>query len=209
MGEIPERQRAGGLGGGAQGAQIVQGAAAVIDLREHQHRDLVVQRGPVVGEAGAGGQQAQLVSPAQLRDQPLGDVEIGGTVVGLAQDHPAFRTQAQGHRQQLVEIHRGGIGHHHLPRCRAQQRRQALADPQRRIDPAGTLTAARRAAVPAADQAFAPLFADHPRQALRGGTGQHAQGIAVQIDLPGRQVEAGAQRRERVGGVEGEAGLAG
>ena len=202
MRQVPQRERTGGVGCCVERGHVVQAAAAVVDLREHQHRR--------VGAQGLGdlpGRVDQLQAAALFAAQRLRDVEVGREVAALADDHPARRRVLALDRErgaeQLEQVDRGRIGHHQLTRTGAQQRGDLVADARRHRHPAGR--------IPAADQALAPLLADqllHPR---RGSARQQPQRVAVEVDQAAalRQMELVAQRRERIGGVQRQGMFAG
>jgi hypothetical protein len=92
--------------------------------------------------------------------------------------------------QRLEQVDRGGVGDHHFAVGGADQRRQAVAEAFGQVEPAG--------AVPAADQVMAPFAGDDVLGAGEGGFGAGAQGVAIQINHAGRQVELVAQGGERI-----------
>jgi hypothetical protein len=132
----------------------------------------------------------QFDAVAQQPLEPLHHIEVGGEVPRLGQDRPTPRSQRHRARQQLEEVHRGGVGRHHLVRLGADQRGDLAADPLRRLDPVG--------GVPAAHHALAPLLRDHLGQPRRGGFRQGAQGVAVEVEGVGRDDEVVAEVRQRV-----------
>ncbi len=191
--QVPHRQRAGRVCGVRQRGHVVQAAAAVVDLGEHQHRGVgAQQRRDLRGRVG----QPQLA--AALRRQRLGDVEVGREVAAFADDHAASRVgllrDGQRGAEHLEQVDAGRVGDHQLAGPGADQARDLVADALRQIDPAG--------AVPAADQIAPPLVAQDLLHARRGGPGQRAERIAVQVDQARRQLELLAQRGQRIGGVE-------
>ena len=77
MREVPHHDRAGGVGRSRQGRHVVHPPGAVINMRQHQDRQLVVQLRGKVGFI----HQHQL--HAAFVGQGLGNVEIGGKVAAL------------------------------------------------------------------------------------------------------------------------------
>ncbi len=198
VGQVPDGERTRFVGQPAQPRHVVDAAAAVVHVRERQRGDVVAAaarqpRGDVPGVQ-------QLQPPAVLTRQRVGDVEVGGEVLGLGDDDAALPAriplarQPQRGTQHLVQVDRGRVGHHQLARSGPHQARDLVAHALRQRHPAG--------AVPAADQALAPLLGDDLGHTRGGGARQRAQRVAVQVDQPFGQVELLAQRRQRVGAVE-------
>ncbi len=185
MREVPDRQRPRAMRRRGQGGHVVAAAGAVVHLGQHQDGD--------VGREGGfdllGGHDAQL--PAQRVRQAAGDVEVGGEVAGVREDHPTVRAQGQRRRQHLEQVHRGRVPRPDRGGVRADQRGDPGADPPGEVDPA--------AIVPAADQAGAPFGLHRLRHPGGHVAGQRAQRVAVQVDHPLRQVEHRAGAGEKVG----------
>ena len=192
--EVPDGQRAGGVGDPRQLGHVVHAAAAVVDVGQHQQRDVV---GQVIGEV-VGFDDAQL-QPGGDGDA-FGDVEVGGEVAAFREQGRARRgvglLQGGGGAERLEQVDRGRVAGAGLAGRGADQAADGVADLAREVNPAG--------AVPASDQAFAPFAGDrllHPR---RGAARQRAQRIAVEVDHAFGQRELVAQRGQRIGGVAGE-----
>ena len=136
MGQVPDHQRAGAVGGGRDGLHVVQVARAVVHLGQHQHGRIVVQDGGNLVHA-----VDQMQARAVLLGQAFGDVEIGREVAALRDDEPSIRCVGVGNAQRggqhLVQIHRGRIGDDQFTVAGADQARDLVADAARQIDPAG------------------------------------------------------------------------
>lgn len=98
MGQVPEHQGAGAVRQRSDCGHVQAGTAAVVDLGQHHHRGVFVDR---VGDALAFDQQ--FVAGALQRCQTLGDVQVGGKVAGFADDHPPLRAQGQRAGQQRTD----------------------------------------------------------------------------------------------------------
>ena len=199
MREVPDRQHAGGMRLRGERGHVVQAAGAVVHLREHQHRDAFVEQAlDFVGLA-----QHQLA--AALAREALGDVEVGGEVRALRDDHAALRCVGLRDRQRgtqhLEQVHRGRVGHHQFAGLGAHEACDLVAHALRQRDPAG--------AVPAADQVRAPFITHHLLHALRCRLRHHAQRVAVEVDHTRRQRELLTQRAQAVLRVEREAVVSG
>jgi len=203
--QVPHGQHTRRAGGTVECRHVVQRAAAVVHMTEHQNAH--VARGH--------GRKQFLVRcvaqrPAQGLANTLGDVAVGGEVDALGEQHAAGTVasrcptrrvrphrKGQGRPQDLVEVQRGAVGHHHVARARPHQRCKRIAHGLRTADPSRV--------VPAADQALTPLLLH--RSAHRAGRrlGQRSQGIAVQIDKVLGNVELKGQVAQRIGRIEGSA----
>ena len=192
---IPQHQRPRLVREAGDGGQVGQRPAPVGHVRQADQRGVRPDGGADVVRPDAlvrvGADHAQLAAG------PGGDtrqhVAVGGEVVVVGdQDRPA-RPGVQGRAGQLVQVHRGGVAHHHLARARAQQ---VLAEQVAYLP--GQIHPVR----PGPDQPGAPLLADHLGYALRGRGRQPAQRVAVQVDqagLEGREpVLEGGERIRRV-----------
>ena len=197
--QVPDGERSGRVGDPRQLGHVVDPAAAVVDVRQQQQGDVV---GQVIDQVG-GLDQAQLQAGGD--GDAFGDVEIGREVAALRQEGAACRRvrllQGGGGAQCLEQVDRGRVAGRDLARPGADQGRDPVADPAREVDPAG--------AVPAPDQALAPLAGNRLREPRRGPPRQRAERIAVEVDQALGQGELGAQRRERIGRVAGERLVAG
>ena len=115
---------------------VVDAAAAVVDVRQHQQRDLV---GQVQGKVG-GVDQAQL-QPGGDGDA-LGDVEVGREVAALGEEHGAPGSvgllQRDGGAQRLEQVDRGRVAGRDLARRRRRSARAIRSPiaPARSIQPA-------------------------------------------------------------------------
>jgi hypothetical protein len=190
MAQVPQRQ--GALVVRQPGDLRHRPAAAGLVVHLGQHHD-----GDFFGDGGGqviGRDDAQFGALAQQALQALQDIEVGGEVAGLRQDHLAAGIERQGAGGQLEEVHRGRVGGDHLVRPGPDQPGDLAADAGRCVDPAG--------GVPALDEVGSPLGLQglgHPR---RRRLGQGAQGIAVEVDDPVRQVEGVAETGQRIGRVQ-------
>ncbi len=169
--QIPERQRAGVMRRPREVPHVVHAPAAVVDVGQHQQRGLRVERRFAARPAPTA--RSSIRSPSRSR-RTLRDVEVGREVAPLRDDHPPARPQVQGGRDQLEQIDRDRIGDDHLMGFGADQAGDLGPDPLREIDPA--------VAGPAGDQILAPLAPRHLVEDRRGGLGQGAERVAVQID---------------------------
>ena len=165
VGQIPHRQSPDIVGPLAPQGHVPHRPGAVMDMGEHQHTHLPRQ---VLGQF-ARRHTAQL--PTMLGTQRLGHVQVGGKVALLTEQYPllgsVLRSHGHGHAQDLVQVHRGGIGHHHFTYTGTQPRGQSIAQQ------VGLLKPLRR--VVTADQAHTPLLLHHCLQAGGGGAGQCPQ----------------------------------
>ena len=191
--QVPDGQGAGVVRGAREGGHVVHAAAAVVDVSQHQQRDVAAPEAfpeRLVLE--------QLEPPAVLPAHALGDVEVGREVAAFGDDHAARRRvlahDLRRRRQHLVEIDRGRVGDDQLVLARPDERGDLVADALRQVDPAGR--------VPAADQALAPFALEHLGDPRRGDARQHAERIAVEIDQPLGHDELVAQRGERIVVIE-------
>ena len=171
---------------------VVHAPAAVVHVGEHEHGDVRGQgRGNFM-------RLDQLERQALGARQAVGDVEVGGEVAALRDDEFALRRVGLGQRQcgaeHLVQVHRGRVAHQQLAGAGAYQRGDLVADAAAQRHPAG--------GVPAADELAPPFVDHHLLHASRRGAGQHAQGIAVEVDHARGQLELPAQRCQWVGAVE-------
>ena len=124
-------------------------AAAVVDVRQHQHRGLLVDcRGHI-------GHRTQLMTGLQQRGQTLRHIEIAREI-GYPRSGSTLRCGPLIQRggQQLEQVHRGGIRHHRRTRRGADQLADLLADAELQVDPAVLR--------PASDQRLSPLAAPAP-----------------------------------------------
>ena len=193
MREVPDHQRAGLMRGAGQPRHVVDGAVAVIDVAEHQHRRVGVEA--VDDGVGVGGMD-KLVAPAALPDHPLGDVVVGREIPRLGHDPAPVGTKRQCRRHRLEQVHRGAVGGDDTGRIGPDQRRDAGPDTRRKVDPPGL--------VPASDQAVPPFALEcrgHPRGDIAR---QRAERVPVEIDHAVRKREGVAMRREPVFGVAGK-----
>ena len=134
------------------------------------------------------------VRPDQIGDA-AGDVQVGMEIARFGQQRRPVRQLRRGD-QQLEQVHRGRIGDDHLVRLGADQGRHLGAEPLRRADPV--------VGVPAPDQRIAPLLGDHLPHPLARRLGHRPERIAVEVDQAVGQVEALAQRPQRIGSVGGD-----
>ena len=179
MGEVPYRQGARGVGGGGQARHVVPAPGPVVDLGQHQDRDVLVERpGDFLR-----GRQPDFVAPTERPDQPIRHVEVGWEVAVIREDDAPFGPHLQGRGHRLVDLDGQRVAHHHGAGRRADQPADAVADPGRLIHPARV--------VPAADQHLAPFLGEEAGHALARGQRQGSQGVAVEVDDSLGQVEQG------------------
>ena len=189
VGEVPEREGAGVVRRPRQARHVVDLAGAEVHVGEQEHGDVVPERGaePVARD------EAQLDVAQQAREA-LRDVEVGGEVRLLGEDHAPAGSQAQGPRQELEDVDGGRVGHRHLVGRGPDERREEPRHSGREVDPA--------VLVPAPDEVLAPLALGDLAEAFHGPAGQGAERIAVEVDDPFRQDERLAQKSQVVPGVE-------
>ena len=198
VGQVPDRQGAVFVDQAGDLAHVVQVAGLVVDMAEHHHRGIRVDRRRQLLRAI---HQAQPVAALEHVGKALGDVQISGEVARFGNDHLApwrfFLLDPQGGAEHLEQVDRGGVGDHHFAGARADQGRQLVAEALRQAAPVG--------AVPAADEALAPFRGDHFGGALHGGPGAGAEGVAVEVDHAVGQGEQLAQVGQGIAGVERQA----
>src|ERR1700730_10274042 len=100
----------------------------------------------------------------------------------------------------LVQIDRGGVADDGLPGSRTDQRAEAVAEPERQVEPSGR--------VPAPDQILPPFLFDGAAEDCSCRARHRPQRIAVKVDHAVRDDEAGAKRSEGIGCVARHAGFA-
>ncbi len=89
--EIPDHQRAVSVSPGGDLRHWPTLGGLVVDVSKHNGGGLIVDgRGQFVA-----GPQSQFDAVAQQGVHPLQDIEVGGEVAGLGQNHAAVRPQAQ------------------------------------------------------------------------------------------------------------------
>ena len=161
----------------------VHPAGAVVDVGQHQHAR---RRSSGARSTRVAVDQPQL--QPRRRGDALGDVEVGRKVVALGEDDAArgriAALQRRRGAQRLEAVDRGRVADADLARRGADQAGDLVADAAREIDPAG--------AVPAPDQALAPLAGGDLCQAGRGPARQRAERVAVEVD---RRLRAARTRR--------------
>ncbi|MNV41401.1 hypothetical protein D3C71_1330360 [compost metagenome] len=198
MGEVPDGQGAALVDQLGHGLHVVHVAGLVVDVGQHHHGDVLVNR---LRQRLRAVHQTQAVALLQQVHQPFGNVQIGGEVARLADNHPPLRRSrglhAQGRAEHLEQVDRGGIGDHHFAFTGTDQPGQAIAQALRQIAPAG--------AVPAADQTIAPLLGNHRPGALKGRNRAGAQGVAVEVDHALGQGKLITQRGQGVLRIERQA----
>jgi hypothetical protein len=150
--------------------QIMHRAGAEIDVRQHQHRHVFIERCLDVLRLDA----TQLIALPEQRAQPLGDVQVSRKIAPLRENHAALRPELERHGQQLEQIDRRRIAGQRLAWLRADQPADLVADATRRLQPPG--------GVPAADQPLTPLALDHLGHARGGDKRQRTERVAIQID---------------------------
>ncbi len=169
MRQIPDHKRARLVRGRAQRRHVVPAPGAIVDLGQHQDRDLVVDGiGHRFGRYGAQG-----IALAKGAHQPVGHIQVGREIAGVRQDHLARRVQFQRRGQRLVDLDRQRVAHHHRAGCRPDQPRDPVADTGGLIHPSGL--------VPAGDQHLAPFVRDRVRHPRGRRTRQGAKRVAIQI----------------------------
>ncbi|MNF77507.1 hypothetical protein D3C84_596550 [compost metagenome] len=198
MGEVPDGQRAAFVGQGGQAGHVVLIAGLVVDVGDHHHGRV---RADGFGKLLRALHQAQRIALLEHVRQAFGHVEVGGEVARLGDDHlargVALGLDAQRRHQHLEQVDRGGVGDHHFILVGPYQPRQLVAQALGQGAPA--------CAVPAADQAVAPLLLDHFTGTFQRRDRACAQGVAIQVDHPLGQGEIRTQMGKGVLGVERQA----
>src|ERR1700692_2958225 len=100
----------------------------------------------------------------------------------------------------LVEIDRRGVTNDGLPRRRPKQCPDAVAEPDRHVEPSR--------AIPAPDKILAPLLFDRTVQHARGGSRHRTQRISVEIDETLGKRKAVAEPAKRIGTIARDARFA-
>ena len=174
--------------GSGDSRHIVHGAAAVVHVREHQHRHLRAKR--LLHAIGLHQLQAATMALAQ----GLGNIQIGWEVAALANDNPPRRVRmlrnANGRRQHLEQIHRGAIRRHHFVSAGTDQGGDACAQALGQVKPT--------CRVPGPNQPLPPLLLHHLRRPRCGGHRQHTERIAIEVNRVRRNTEMRAQRAQGV-----------
>jgi hypothetical protein len=184
MGEIPDRQCAGGVRPLGQRLHVVKAAGAIVDLGQHQHRNRLVDGTFDFLRRG----NSKRVSPVERSEQSFGHVEIGRKIAVVGKDHPPGRVEFECCGQRLIDLDRQGVADHHGAFGRADQPADAVADVARLSHPAG--------AVPAPDELLSPFLGHHVTDPIGRRNGQGAERVAVQIDDSIRDMEQGSCSRE-------------
>lgn len=179
--QIPDDERARGPRLRRDARQIVHGAGAIIDVREHKHRKIAIDQ--TIEFARRVDQRQLLVAP-RAGDRVLRHVEVGGKVMPFGDDPRSRRAQ----------IERCAIGTNDIARFGADQRRDACADSSWQIDPI--------CGIPRPDEPIAPLHIDGFAKRGPGSMRQRPERIAVEIDETVRQAERATLGGQRIDGVE-------
>ena len=189
VGQIPHRQRTGGVGARRHCLHVVASGRAIVHLTQTHHRHL---RGEGIHHRFRR-HHTQLKVAAKAR-QPLHDVKIGRKIAVIRENDLAPRAQAHRRTQRLEQIDRDGVAHRNaLGRC-PHQRLDLAAHHARQVEPA--------MGVPGADEVMAPFQADGARYPLRHPHGQGAQRIAIEIDDAPGQGKATARMGKTVACVQ-------
>ena len=173
--QVPDRQRARPRARRrVSAAMSCMRAGAVVDMGQHQHRDVAASScAPMlVGRSTS----AQLAGRA-ARASALGDVEIGRKVARArtrSRARGASACAGRARRQHLEQIDRRRVGDDHLAGAGADQPRDLVADARGSVDPAGR--------VPAPDQALAPFALHHRATRAAVAFGSAPERIAVEVD---------------------------
>ncbi len=168
--EVPEGPGPGRPRGGVDRGHVPDLARAEMGVAQQHHRHVRADGGDEIIAGHLPG----------LADRP-GDIEIGRELTLHSQHRAPLGPRLHRRREQLVEVHGGGVGDDHFMRSGADQRRDLGAHAGRRADPVP--------AGPAGDQVPAPLGLDHLGQPRRRGPRRRAQRIAGHVDQALRQVE--------------------
>ena len=90
------------MGGCCHRRHVEGGARAVIDMGQHDDRDLVGDGGRDIFPRDG----PDLVYAPEHRDQSFGHVDVGRKITGLGQDHFAVGAQRAGGGEQFEQIDR-------------------------------------------------------------------------------------------------------
>ena len=192
--EVPVRHGAGVVRGPGDRRHVVHGTGPEVDVRQSQHRNVVVEsRGRVGG-----------VAPAQLEVEQSHDaccdVPIGGEGRGLDHHDLPLRSQpARGH-QRLEQGDARRVTDVHVASVDADQRRDPLRDAAAEVDPVR--------GVPRRDQARAPLLGDHLVQPGGHVPREGTQRVPVEVHQAVRDLEELASAAQRARLVEGDGSVA-
>ena len=192
MRKVPDRQCALCMRMGRERGHIVQVAATIVHVGQHDDRGLGIDCSrQFFGRIN----QPQAVAAIQPGGQAFGDVQVGWKIGALADNRAArcrcLHLQCGG--QYLEQVDRGRIRDCDLTGDRADQRRQHVTEPQRHLKPAGL--------IPAANKIGSPFVRHHLQHPLQRHTRTGAERIAIEINHPIRQIETRAQAGQRIGGV--------
>ncbi len=113
MRQIPDHQRPCIMRGARQPGHVVNAAIAVIHMRQHQHRHIIIQK---IGDRRLAIGMDKLVIAAGLPDHPFGDIVVGREIARLGDDLLAPRAQRQRRRQNLEQIDRRAVGDNDIVR---------------------------------------------------------------------------------------------
>ncbi len=156
MRQVPDHQCALRLCGFGDRLHVVQMAAAVVHVGQHQDCGFCIDGG---GEFLRRVDQVDAVAAIQPFGQALRHVDVGREIVAFGDDYftgcrigfGGLHLQCAG--QYLEQIDGCGVGHHDFVFAGADQACQLVAQPTGKIEPAGF--------VPAAYKAVAPFLLDH------------------------------------------------
>ena len=189
--EVPAGQRPHRVRRPRDLGEVPQLTRAVVHRGVGREHEVLTHLGDAGDHVGGGD---PLDDEAGVARRGIRDVEVGGEGVGVGEDDPPARAHPGGRDDRLVEVDRRGVGAHDLAGRRPDEGADAVADPGGGLPPAGV--------VPARDEVVAPLAVHDVGDDLGDAGRQGAEGVAVEVDDPGREPEAAAQVGGRVEGVE-------
>ncbi len=171
---------------------IVQVTCAIVHMGQHDHSRFIVDCGLQVSRII---NQLQPIVFTKEGVKPFNDVQIRRERIALGQNHFLLRMalflQIDGRGQHLEQVHGGAVADDGFALAGTNQRRHLVAQTHGQGPPAGF--------VPAIDQVGAPFLANHFLGALHGVPGHGAQGVSVQINRIGWQVELGFEGSQFIG----------
>ena len=172
MTEIPHHQRAGIVKLLGDGGHVVQRAGAIIDLRQHGDRDPAVEQGFDRGAVGP--EQPTADRTTGGFHGAFDDVEVGREQFIFGNHHVAIGPQRDGGMDRLEEVDRCGVAYDCLTRSRPDQGSDAIAEPDRQVEPPRV--------IPAPDEILAPFPFDGVAQNVCRGARHRSERISVEID---------------------------
>ncbi len=130
----------------------------------------------------------------------LDDVEVGRERLILGNHHVAIGPQGDGGMDRLEEIDRCGVAYDRLTGRRPDQGSNAIAEPDRHVEPSRV--------IPAPDEILAPLLFDRMTQNARRVARHRSERISIEIDQAVGKHKAVAKAAKRIDAIARDARLA-